>query len=354
MNEPTSQFESRKRDHIELALQDENEACGGSGFERIQLNHEALPDHNFSEINLNTQILGQSRLTPFFVSSMTAGHAGSINLNLRLAMACAERGWMMGVGSQRRELFDFENARKEWLEVRKQAPRAQLLSNIGLSQLITATNKQILGLIESLEAEALIVHLNALQECLQLEGTPSFKGGLVRISEIAKALSVPVIVKETGCGFSEATLKQLKEVGVSAVDVSGYGGTHWGRIEGRRQVANSIQQQAALTYAHWGVSTVDSLLNARRIKPNFEVWASGGVRTGLDAAKALALGASAVGLAKPILSAALESEVALQKVMSTVEYELKIAIFCTGGVQVSDLHNSGVLKMNKDLSQGDL
>jgi len=271
---------------------------------------------------------------------MTAGHSGSIDLNVRLAKACERRGWRMGVGSQRRELTDAAAAR-EWKKVRKNAPKVQLLGNLGLAQLIQTPVDRVQKLADDLEATAMIIHLNALQECLQPEGTPQFKGGLKAIKKLAKALSVPVVVKETGCGFSKLTLQRLKESGVAAVDVSGLGGTHWGRIEGLR---NPSLKEVADTFANWGVSTVDSVVTALSIKPKYEVWASGGVRTGLDAAKLIALGARTVGVAKPILEAALNSENALDQRMALIEQELKTALFCTGCQDVSQLRKKKVWK----------
>lgn len=336
MIEPMSQFEGRKRDHIALALREENEALGMAGFEKIRLQHEALPEFNFEDIQLSTLILGRTRSTPFLVSSMTAGHAGSDNLNKILARACAQRGWIMGVGSQRRELSD-DAARDEWKRVRDHAPGVVLLGNLGLSQVIQTANEKIEELVEALSAEAMIVHLNALQECMQPEGTPHFRGGFERLQDLAENLSVPVIVKETGCGFSESTLQKLKSTEVAAVDVSGFGGTHWGRIEGMRNQKSDIKSQVADTFANWGVSTLQSLLNAQKVKPDYEMWASGGVRTGLDAAKAMALGARCVGLAKPILQAALNGEEELLQKMATIEYEFQTALFCTGCKTPSDL-----------------
>jgi isopentenyl-diphosphate Delta-isomerase len=335
--EPTNQFESRKRDHIALALKDENEAQGLSGLDRVELIHEALPEINFSEISLQADVLGKTNRTPFLVSSMTAGHAASENLNTLLARACAEQGWMMGVGSQRRELTDIE-AQNEWRAVRKAAPRVELLGNLGLSQVIEASDKNIQSLVDVLEARAMIVHLNPLQECLQPEGTPQFRGGLERLSKLAKVLSVPVIVKETGCGFSASTLQKLNEAGIAAVDVSGFGGTHWGRIEGQRGAAGTIQSQAALTFSNWGVNTYDSLINAQNVKSKYEIWASGGLRTGLDAAKTFALGARCAGFAKPILQAALAGEDVLMQRMQQIEFELKTALFCTGSLNITSLN----------------
>jgi len=335
--EDLAQFEQRKRDHIALSLSPENEAKGWSGLSHIELIHEALPDLNFSEVTISQVWLGETRPTPFFVSSMTAGHYDSLNLNQILAHACADRGWVMGVGSQRRELGDSEAA-KEWRSVRKAAPKARLLGNLGLAQLIHTPTSQVAKLSESLDASAMIIHLNPLQECLQPEGTPEFRGGLTAIERLCNELEIPVVVKETGCGFSKSTLRRLSGIGVAAVDISGLGGTHWGRIEGQRSSTDSIQFEAAKTFSNWGVTTTQSVLNAVSVDPDFEIWASGGVRSGLDAAKLLAMGACAVGFAKPILEAALKGEDSLQNAMATIEYELKTALFCTGSNAVHNLH----------------
>lgn len=334
--ESSKQFERRKQDHIRLSLNPGNEAVGGSGLDQVRLLHEALPDIDFSEVDLRQTSLNLSLSTPLLVSSMTAGHYGSLDLNRRLAEACAARGWLMGVGSQRRELND-PAAASEWREIRKSAPQVKWLGNIGLSQLIRSSISQIQTLVDALEASAMIVHLNALQECMQPEGTPQFRGGLQAIERLCRQLSVPVIIKETGCGFSQLTLQRLKNIGVAAVDVSGFGGTHWGRIEGQRAGQGDVRSHAAITFADWGVSTVESLLSAVEIQPDYEIWASGGVRSGLDAAKLLAMGGQVVGFAKPILEAALQGEESLHHKMETIEYELKAALFCTGCQSVQQL-----------------
>jgi isopentenyl-diphosphate delta-isomerase len=341
--ESPNQFERRKGDHIRLSLDARVQADGLSGFGDISLIHEALPELNFDEVELFCSSLGEKNRTPFLVSSMTAGHAGSADLNVRLALACEARGWRMGVGSQRRELTDV-NASKEWKSVRKRAPKVQLLGNLGLSQLIATPLDQVQKLAEDLQAAAMIIHLNALQECLQPEGTPQFKGGLKALKKLAKFLPVPVIVKETGCGFAKSTLERLQDCGVAAVDVSGLGGTHWGRIEGFR---NPELKSVAETFSTWGISTVESVMSAVSLKPKYEVWASGGVRSGLDAAKLLALGARTIGVAKPILEAALQSEEALDNRMQLMERELKIAMFCTGCATVTDLRKKKVWKWQK-------
>lgn len=340
-SESTKQFESRKVDHIRLSLDEKNQATGASGLENIQLIHEALPDLDFSQIRLAVKSLGKKMSTPFLVSSMTAGHSDSVNLNQRLAGACAEKGWRMGVGSQRRELGDLTAAR-EWREIRKASPKVVLLGNLGIAQLIRTKIDAVERLVEALQAEGMIIHLNALQECLQPEGTPNFRGGLKALERLCRQLSVPVVVKETGCGFSRATLKRLRGVGVAAVDVSGLGGTHWGRIEGDRNSAQDMRAEAAQTMALWGISTVESVTNAVEMKKDYEVWASGGVRSGVDAAKLLAMGANGVGFAMPILNAALKSEEELLRKMSVFEFELKTSMFCTGCATIAELKSKKV------------
>ena len=339
--EPPQQFENRKQDHIRLSLDDTNEALGASGLDRIQLRHEALPELDFAEISINTHSLGLELASPFLVSSMTAGHPDGEDLNLRLAKACETRGWLMGVGSQRRELND-PSAAQEWKSLRAKAPKAIMLGNLGLSQLIRTPLEQVQALVDSLEATAMIIHTNPLQECLQPEGTPQFKGGFKALRDLCNGLSVPVILKETGCGFSGPTLERLKEVGVAAVDVSGFGGTHWGRIEGGRSQSGSVKSQAARSFWNWGVSTVESLELGLSMAPGYEVWASGGLRSGLDGAKVLAMGARIVGFAKPILKAALKGEVQLHQEMERMEFELKTALFCTGCGNISELQSKGI------------
>lgn len=333
-------FESRKRDHMALALEGRNEARGGAGFQAVELIHEALPEIDFAQISLKTKSLGLERSVPLYVSSMTAGHKDSSSFNTILARACAERGWWMGVGSQRRELSDLQSS-KEWQEVRAAAPKAMLLGNLGVAQLIRASIEDIHRLVDSLEAVAMIIHANPLQECVQPEGTPQFKGGLKALENLCKVLPVPVVLKETGCGISKNTMKRLAETGLAAVDVSGFGGTHWGRIEGQRAQGKQ-SAEVAETFANWGIGTVESLLAAQEFQADFEVWASGGVRTGLDAAKSLALGAVQVGFAKPILEAALDGPEKLLHKMSTIEYELKTALFCTGCQSVDEIQSKDV------------
>lgn len=324
-------FESRKRDHLRIALDPRVQSSRAAGLESIDLVHEALPDLDFKDIDLSVDFNGRSLGAPFFIGSMTAGHEKGREINLALARLSERRGLLMGVGSQRRELEDSE-ASLEWREIRKQAPKACLVGNIGIAQAIRAPVDRLRALVDGLEASALFIHLNPLQECLQPEGTPSFRGGLSAIARLVTEIQVPVIVKETGCGMSLATMRRLDSAGVHAVDVSGLGGTHWGRVEERRLAKTDLRAAAAPAFSDWGLPTVSCLIEAAQAPLRCELWASGGIRTGVDVAKAIALGARLVGLAHPWLEAAVQDDgdAALERLTEKLTFELKTSLFCTG------------------------
>ena len=332
------EFEQRKKDHIQYALDQRNQANESRSLDRVHLYHDALPELDFTDVSLlpgGTFVGATSLKTPFFISGMTAGHEQAVEINYRLASACEKRGWIFGLGSQRKDLGSSADGSTmtEWKRFREEFPELVLLGNIGLSQVIESSVDEIQSLVQQVKASALAVHLNAHQEVIQKEGTPQFKGGLKAIQTLASSLSVPLILKETGCGFSVQTLKKLKGESIAAIDVSGLGGTHWGRIEGARVSPASIQAKASGTFANWGETTVDSVLSAKEVfsnSENPEIWASGGVRSGLDAAKFLALGAHRVGFAMPALKAAIEGDEALDQWMALMEFELQVALFGTG------------------------
>ena len=332
----TQQFEQRKLDHIQLALLTENQATEGNELDRVHLMHDALPDLDLNAICLEGVRFSSSIPKPFIVSSMTAGHRGAVNINQNLMQACVAHQWAMGVGSQRRELSD-KNAAKEWNVLRKAYPDACLYGNLGIAQLIITPMDAIRRLCDALQASALIIHCNPLQESVQPEGTPQFKGCWNALEKLVQALELPIIVKETGCGFGAITMQRLDSIGVAAIDISGLGGTHWGRIEGHRAKDSPLHYQVAQSFRNWGISTVDSMLQAKKSNLSCEIWGSGGVRHGLDAARLLALGAHTVGFAKPLLEPALESAEAVSLKMQQIEYELKVAMFCTGSASLADL-----------------
>lgn len=356
-------FEARKRDHLEHALHPGVQATELRDIDSLTLQHEALPDLDFSEVVTDSDFFGRPSAVPLFISSMTAGHEGSLALNQLLAQSAQDLGWAMGVGSQRRQLFD-RAAHAEWRELRQAAPEAILFGNLGIAQLIETPVEQVQELADSIEATAFFVHLNPLQECLQREGTPDFKGGLKAIERLCAALEIPVIIKETGCGFSAPTIARLRSTGIAAIDVAGAGGTHWGRVEGARNkgaegarssgaesAQGDLYYEAAKTYGRWGIGTVESLQHALRLglgvsNGGLPLWASGGVRNGLDAAKLIACGADRVGFAQAALARAVEGEGPLHAWMQRVEFELRIALFCTGTKNPQELQNKKVCTWN--------
>ena len=326
-------YEKRKSEHIDLSLKEKNQVQD-NGLSRIKLIHEALPDLNWNQIDLSTALFGKKHKTPFFAAGMTGGSRESSRINYLIASVCEQRGWIMGAGSQRKQLFD-PAAGREWQELKKSFPKLTLVGNLGLSQFIQAPIEKIEELFNSLWAVTLFIHANSLQECLQPEGTPQFKGGIQALKKWAQKISLSL--KETGCGFSLSTLESLAGIGLKAVDISGYGGTHWGRIETDR-ILDSKNKKVGETFAYWGNSTLSSLLSAQKVKnKDYEVWASGGLRNGLDGAKCIALGAGAIGFAHLILKKALKGEKELDEQMFLIEEELKIALFCTGCKNIQEL-----------------
>lgn len=334
-----SQFEQRKQDHIDLSLMPENQTNELNTLDHIRLCHDALPDFNFTDINITSTRFGKVTATPFFVSSMTAGHEHANNINRNLMAASEQSGWAMGVGSQRRELTD-PNASAQWKQLRSDYPNVSLFSNLGISQLVSANFDDVCRLTDAIKADGLIIHCNPLQECIQPEGTPLFKGCWHALEVLVTKSSLPIIVKETGCGFSYETMQRLCDIGVSAIDVSGVGGTHWGRIEGHRALTQSVQQRASVTFRNWGLDTATCVSNAKSLNDKVEIWGSGGVRHGLDAAKLIAVGALTIGFAKPLLNAALQSSEHVLSLMASIEYELKVAMFCTGSSVLLELRES--------------
>jgi isopentenyl-diphosphate delta-isomerase len=347
----TDQFIERKRDHLRLSLLDEVEASERNELSRIELVHDSLPDLNLAQVSIESSFLDQTIATPFFVAGMTAGHEDAAWINSRLAEVASERGWILGLGSQRRELDDaFSDSAVQNLGAR--FPNLKLIANLGISQLTelfrTHEISKYLFLAERANASLIAIHLNPLQEAIQSEGTPQFKDSMKALKALVAATSLPVVVKETGSGLSVTTLEKLKPLNLFAVDVSGLGGTHWGRIEGKRAAEDSVSATLGETFKNWGVTTVQSVKNAKIILDSkTEIWASGGVRSGLDAAKLIALGAKRVGFAKPALQAALKSSEALNHWMTTVEQELKVAMFCSNSESLQ-LLDSSKLEPTKD------
>ncbi|MEZ4815873.1 MAG: type 2 isopentenyl-diphosphate Delta-isomerase [Bdellovibrionota bacterium] len=262
----------RKDEHLDLCIQKNVQSAGSAGWDDIALPHHALPDIDFSEIDLRTEFLGRTFSAPLLISSMTGGSEKGERINEVLAIFASENNIPMGVGSQRVAL---ENKDTPLFSLRKIAPKATLYANIGAVQLNYGVGiDECRYLVETLQAQALILHLNPLQEAIQKEGDRNFKGLWTKIEGLCKQIQVPVILKETGCGLDVQSCLKAKESGVAAVDVAGFGGTHWGYIEGLR---NTEREELGNAFRNWGIPTVKSLHQARQaLGPNYPIIASGG------------------------------------------------------------------------------
>jgi isopentenyl-diphosphate delta-isomerase len=327
----------RKLEHIRLALE-ERMQLGRNFFDDYRFDNKALPEIDLASIDTGVSFLGKRLAAPLLISSMTGGTATAGQINRNLAAGAETAGIAVGVGSQRKALEDPSQA--ESFRVREVAPKAVLLANLGAVQLNYGLGVQACrDAVAMIEADALILHLNPLQEAIQPEGQCNFSGLLGRIGTVVAELGVPVVVKEIGCGISEATARALAGVGVRIVDTAGVGGTSWARIEAQRAGDLEIGE----LFAGWGIPTPESIRQVRRVE-GLTVIGSGGVRNGLDAAKCIALGADLVGMAYPFLTPATVSpEKVAEKVRRTVR-ELKICMFCLGVKTIAELQRVPLLK----------
>ncbi len=327
----------RKAEHIRLAL-DQRMQLGRNFFDDYRFEPEALPEIDAAEIDVSVEFLGRRLAAPLLISSMTGGTEMAGRINRNLAEGAERTGIAVGVGSQRKALED--PAKADTFRVREAAPSVVLLANLGAVQLNYGMGvRECRQAVDMIGADALILHLNALQEAIQPEGQCDFSGLLPKIGEVVRELGVPVVVKEIGCGITETTARALGAQGVRIVDTAGVGGTSWARIEAERARDLEIGE----LFAGWGLPTPESILQVRRVA-GLTVIASGGVRNGLDAAKAIALGADLAGLAHPFLAPAMESaEQVAEKVRRTVR-ELKICMFCLGVKTIAELRTKRLVR----------
>jgi isopentenyl-diphosphate delta-isomerase len=335
----------RKEDHIRICLGNKAQAKNAtSGFEDIQLVHRALPEVNKEKINLSTTFLGKRFNAPIIVGAMTGGTEQATQINASIAQAVEKLGLGMGVGSQRAAI---ENQKLEqtFAIARKMAPNAFLIANIGGVQLVHGYGlKEVKKVVEMIDADAVAVHLNALQEAVQPEGQTNFKGVLAKISEIAGALDTPVIVKETGAGISSEDAKALEDAGVKAIDVGGVGGTSFAAVEYYRTAKR--ENLSGEAFWDWGIPTAVSLIETvQTVK--LPVIASGGLRSGTDVAKALALNACLASISQPILQAAVKGEKETEDKLSSLIEELRNALFLVGAEKLSDLAKTPVVITGK-------
>jgi isopentenyl-diphosphate delta-isomerase len=332
----TSDIVDRKADHIRINLEEDVAAKGvTTGFERYRFVHRALPEIDLEAVTLETSFLGRRLDAPLLFSCMTGGTAEARQINRTLAAAAQRHRVAMGLGSCR-VLLEHPEVLPTFA-VRDLCPDVPLLANLGAVQLNLGVGPAACRrIVDLLEADALVLHLNPLQEALQPEGDTGFAGLLGRIDALCATLGIPVIVKEVGWGIAPDLVAALFDAGVTAVDVAGAGGTSWSEVE-RHRIADPIRARVAAAFADWGLPTADAVRLAREAAPQGIVIASGGIRSGVDVAIAIALGADLVGSAGSMLRAAADGAEALDAAVIELTDTLRITMFCAGARDVSGL-----------------
>ncbi len=333
----------RKSDHIRVNLEEDVRSGLTTGLEGFRFEHVALPELDLRRVDTVTTFLGKRLRAPLLISSMTGGTDQALRINLALAEAAQTTGVAMGLGSQRAAIERPELA--STFQVRRVAPDILLFANLGAVQLNYGYGvDECRRAVEMAEADALILHLNALQEALQPEGDVDFSGLLAKIEALCRALEVPVIAKEVGWGISGPVARRLVQAGVAAIDVAGAGGTSWSQVEMHR-AASPRQAQLAAAFLNWGIPTAEALRQVRSALPHIPLIASGGLRTGIDVAKCIALGADLGGLAGPLLKAASESTPRVLEAIEDLISELRITMFAAGCKDIQALRKIELERM---------
>lgn len=337
----------RKADHIRVNLEEDVGFLElTNGLERFRLVHQALPELAWDAVDPSVMLFGKRVSAPILISSMTGGTERAYEINHNLATAAQTCGLAMGVGSQRASLE--ADTQDDTFRVRSVAPDILLFANIGAVQLNYGYGvDECQRAVEMIDADALILHLNPMQELFQQGGDTDWHSLADKIAEVCTGVPVPVVIKEVGWGISSRVARQLIEAGASAIDVAGGGGTSWSQVEMHRNPTPRLRRLAEV-FRDWGIPTADSLLAVDRVRTelgctNVSLFASGGIRNGLHIAKCAALGADLVGLASPFLKRAVESAEAVVEEMELLTEELRIAMFCSGAATIDGLRQPGTL-----------
>ena len=330
-------IDQRKADHIKINLEKDVRSALTTGLENYHFLHEALPELDLNQVDTSLDLFDKRLAAPILISSMTGGTADAEVINLRLAEAAQEVRVAMGVGSQRAAIEHPEQAKT--FQVRRVAPDILLFANLGAVQLNYGYSiDQCRRAVEMIGADALILHLNPLQEAVQDAGDTNFAVLAKKIEEVCKQIDVPVIAKEVGWGISEQTAKRLADCGVSAIDVAGAGGTSWSQVEMHR-APDEFTRQLAATFVGWGIPTANSVLNVKKAVPDMTILASGGIKDGLDIAKCVALGATLGGMAGQFLKAAAVSTENTVETMQLVKRQIEVTMFATGARTLESLRD---------------
>lgn len=331
--------QSRKAEHIRINLAEDVQAKGvTAGFEEYRFVHTALPELDLPEVSTEVSVLGRSLDAPILISCMTGGTEEAGRINAALAEAADELRLPIGLGSGRVLLEHPEVT--DSFAVRRYAPDTLVFANLGAVQLNRGLGvDEARRLVEAIGADVLVLHLNPLQEALQPEGDTRFRGLLHQIELLCRALERPVVAKEVGWGLAPDVVRSLFDAGVAGVDVAGAGGTSWSEVE-RHRLGEPWRQRVAGAFAGWGIPTAEALVGARRVAPDGLVIASGGVRDGIDVAKAVALGADLVGLAGPFLRAAAQGPADAVELGRELATTLRVAMFAVGAASIADLRRT--------------
>jgi len=338
-------IEDRKAEHIRINLEENVQFPHlTTGLERYRFMHQALPELDLREVDSTITLFGKTLSAPIVISSMTGGTEVALRLNERLAEAAQTHHIAMGLGSQRAGLRNPETAYT--YQIRNIAPDILLFGNLGAVQLNYGYGvDECQRAVDMIEADALILHFNVLQEAVQPEGDTNFAGLLKRVEDVCHKLPVPVIAKEVGWGFSEKNVRDLAHAGIAAIDVAGSGGTSWSEVEYHR-APTAFHARVAAAFADWGIPTADAIEYAVKGAPGLPVIASGGLRDGIDIAKCIALGAISGGLAGPFLKAADESVNAVDQLIRELTAQVRISMLCSGARTIAELQSTPLLKGN--------
>ncbi len=337
----------RKQRHIRVSLEEKVNSDVPTGLEDVNLVHRAIPEIDLKDVDTGIELFGKRLSAPLIISAITGGTEEAEKINRTLAMAAEKLGVGIGVGSQRIAIQQPE-VERTFRIVRESAPHALVIANIGCPQLSLGWGiKEVRKAIEMIDADALAIHMNPLQEAIQVGGDTNFKGIVDKVKVLTAGLGVPIVMKETGAGISYEDARRLEAAGVAGFEISGLGGTSWAAVEHHiaREVGEDKMEYLGKALWNWGIPTTCSLVEVRAASKGMIV-ASGGLRTGLDVAKVLALGADAVGIAKPFLQKAVEGEEVLEKHIGAIIEETRICMFLTGARSVAEMRNVPVVVTN--------
>lgn len=342
--ENSTETTRRKFEHIRINLEEDVRSGITTGLENYRFRHCGLPEIDLEEVDTSVEFFGKTIALPILVSSMTGGTEDAYRINQNLAMNAEKFNLAMGVGSQRVGLED--QATMQTFKVRDFAPNILLLANLGAIQLNYGYSiEHCQRAIDAIGADALVLHLNPLQEALMEEGDTNFSGLLKKIESVCRMLDAPVIVKEVGWGISADIARQLADVGVKAIDVAGAGGTSWSEVE-KYRMKSDLNREIASAFKDWGIPTAVCIEEIHSSMPEIPLIASGGLKNGIDIAKCIALGAQMGGMARQLLLAAAESAEALDKRITVYQRQLVVTMFAVGALSIRGLQDNKIFRDN--------